>query len=358
MNNKIWNSMFVVERSLQLDEVTEMFTSGNMMQESVQARYKWMSDIVHLKASDEVELPLKDIPTGEKECKQFRVVFEEHHAMAEEQKSRKAEQKLLMSGFRDRFQKSQVPGEAETTFNLRTGFRQPEMEERRRDMEIEGARKRHDLYENTAKALYDWYARLDVSGDGHMDFEEFAVFLRGIVQTYGLSLDDIQVKRHWRELRSNCGSSIGFTQFVNYLLYKFPHVRYMTAFEVKKFEEKSAKSLKEEAARKRDSMNALKAFKKSLLDRTDEIDREREQRDSDQLVNDPGISYQVVDTGPVSLVRPAPQHPLQELPQEISNEAEEKPPEAASPAPEEDGSKLHDSVCANNTIGIANHIMD
>jgi len=270
LNVKQWTSSQVIERSLHLDEITNLFTWGHKLRESVEARYKWMSDIVHLRATEEMELPMKELPVGEKECSRFRVLFGEFDVIENYGESRQKIGIDIIKGFKQMFQKTQVYCEAETDFNLRTAFKTPGMDEQRKDLEIQSARKKYNLYENTSVALYEWYQRLDISGDGHLDEDEFGSFLRGVVKSFGQSMDDNQVRRHWVEMK-NSTTGIGFSQFVSYLFYKFPHVKTMTAFEVKRFEEKSKKSMLEEAV-KRDSLTALKSFKESLAEPVEETE--------------------------------------------------------------------------------------
>merc|ERR1719265_1877079 len=54
--------------------------------------------------------------------------------------------------------------------------------------------------------------------------------------------------------------SIGFSQFVNYLFYRFPHVKKMTGFEVKRFEQKSRNTTTlEEKVKRRDSVLTMRS---------------------------------------------------------------------------------------------------
>lgn len=321
LNRIHWTSTQVVDRKLELDEVTKLWTWGNKLREYVEAkistirswsifaiaiqyrlgnlhettaRYKWMSDIVRLRATEEMEFPLKEMPVGD-ECKRFKVIFGDFDNKEVDERQYLGSE--IISCLKEKFAKSQTNVSQETQFNLRTGYMRPDMEDRRKDLEIESARKRHGLYENTSRALYDWYVRLDVSGDGQLDVEEFASFLRAVVQTYGQSMDDDQVRRHWREMRT-ITDCIGFTQFVNYLFFKFPHIRTMTAFEIKRFEERSKKSQIEAAVRRRDSMFTLKSFKTAA-----DLSRAEKEGDKGRQEGDEATGGGVYTTQPMALSR-------------------------------------------------------
>lgn len=239
LNRKQWTYSQVMGRSLELDEVTTFFTWGQQLRESIEARYKWMSDLVRLRVTGSLDLPLQELPVGDKECSRFRVMLGEYDAV-DDLNQKCSGFKAFTSGFRERFHKSQEGVHTETEFNLRTGFnsRHPDMAERRKEVEIESVRKRYGIYENTSRALYEWYARLDSDGDGQIDEDEFSRFMCGIAKTYGQTMDAKQLQRHYNDMKTatNC---VGFSQFVNFLFYKFPHVQEMTAFQVRRFAQKS-----------------------------------------------------------------------------------------------------------------------
>jgi len=278
-----WVQSLALEMSLGLDEVTNLMTRGNKLQEAVEARYKWLCDSVRLKPIDALSPREKEgnrrcNALGDKEGKGYILILAAYDSRHEEDENLSGLD-MVRTAFRDAFAKSKTElAKQDSEFNLRTAFKNPDMESLRKDREISSARKKFDLYENTSKALHDWYDRLDSSGDGSLDEKEFAHFLRGVVHTFGQTLDDNQVRRHWQDLRASDG--IGFTKFVNYLLHKFPHVKNMTAFQVKKFEEGS-KLYMQARRERRKSVAAIQSFMHEL-----HLDEDADENEANQEENE------------------------------------------------------------------------
>merc|ERR1719506_1531797 len=154
---------------------------------------------------------------------------------------------FLRKGVEGIFHESQIQvlrNEIADTTSIDSEPSQEELDAKRKDAEIKNMRKRHKMYDSTCEALYDWYTRHH-SGCGFLDEKEFASVWRAVVGSYGLNLDDAQVRRHWHEMSTLTECSSGFTQFVNYLVHRFPHVKTMTAYQVRRFQERS-KSIRQE----------------------------------------------------------------------------------------------------------------
>jgi hypothetical protein len=278
-NTTLWTSSQVVERSLPLHEVTQFFDWGNKSQESAGTRYKWASDIVRLRALDDIKLPLRELPVGEKECSRFKILLTSYDIPDAAQEKTKLGLAFLRTGVEGIFHESQIQVLNEIAFitSIDSEPSQEEMDAKRKDAEIKNMRKRHTMYDSTCEALYDWYTRLHHSGCGFLDEKEFASFWRAVVSSYGLNLDDAQVRRHWHEMSTCTECTSGFTQFVNYLVHRFPHVKTMTAYQVRRFQERS-KSIRHEP----EPVQEEKAENAEAKERRREEDKEEKEEDKEE----------------------------------------------------------------------------
>lgn len=244
LNQKGWTRGDIVERVIHPDEIQNLFSWGNKQSDAAEARYKWLSDLIVLKV---LEDPLQSESASSTKGGHnigYGIIFNGYDNVDETERTHPGLEQFrteVHSLFKAT--KELCKEEAEfTNFSLRIGFhdKRQSVREARKELEIESARKRFDLYENTSRALHGWYTRLDVTGDGQIDEEEFGIFMQGIVNTICKS-DVFSTRKQWSDFKTFNGS-IGFTQFVTYLIGKFPHVKNMTAFEVKRFEEKAKRA--------------------------------------------------------------------------------------------------------------------
>lgn len=107
-----------------------------------------------------------------------------------------------------------------------------------RERAIEAAARRFDLEYDVAKALFDWYTRLDSDGSGSIEDKEFEVFVRWLFEKTGrvLTGGDQKLRGFWRAAVCREGSQhVDFRQWVDWLVHNFPYFNQMSAKEIRFF---------------------------------------------------------------------------------------------------------------------------
>jgi hypothetical protein len=88
-----------------------------------------------------------------------------------------------------------------------------------------------------AEALYDYFKKVDTSGNGLIEEEEFRVCLLNLCQMSAQAIEEeARIHRYWCELRAQAPDhQLDFRRFTEWLVTKFPHVADMTSWQIRRF---------------------------------------------------------------------------------------------------------------------------
>jgi len=200
--------------------------------------YQWLTDRLRIRQSNEsgrrtMMLLIagldKDSAAGSEESESF---FEAKRAESKKEDSF-AELKGIFAGFQEKVRKqSVVEMKPETFSSLEIS---PKEVERNRQVTLLALSEGIDF--DIADALMSWFRRLDTSGDGIIDEEEFGVGVKTLFNKSGRPIPGhAHLKRLWQQVTgSQLSEEIEFGQWSAWLINTFPHVLAMSAWELKRF---------------------------------------------------------------------------------------------------------------------------
>jgi len=109
-------------------------------------------------------------------------------------------------------------------------------QEERRSRAFEVLAKRLRIPADTVEALYLWHSRIDLNGDGRIDFDELASALQRAFEVADRApLTKEQAFRFWKELQSATKETVLFPQFAAWVVAKFPYISAFPPGEVRSF---------------------------------------------------------------------------------------------------------------------------
>lgn len=206
-----------IEREVSNEEFQDIVSWGELQNSPLSVCYAWLSRLVQVKQTDEYgayALSFKGYDEDRTGASKVSGV-----------ESVKTDLKHIFMAHQDKVRRDSEMAPRVSLYES--------SEQERKQQEMDVATRRLKIPAETSEVLHDCYRHV---GNGHFDEEGFGVFLRNLCQASDrVMMDKAQVHRLWHEARSYTEAGlVHFLPFADWMLSKFPHIKHMTAWELRK----------------------------------------------------------------------------------------------------------------------------
>lgn len=210
-------------RTIEAKVVQDIYIYGDVMEDMPEGRYEYLASLVCFEQKDN-----KDVV----------IALEGYDEAISSGGRRLDDEDILKGSFRNMFQERKM--EFQHHDRLR-GFSKVSENSGEKAKIIKAVADEHQIYVPVVESMHDWFEKMDVSGDGSIDKEEFGEFVRWLTTTAksfntpSHEISEQQFNRIWVEFNRAGGGEIKFPRFVEWLVTKWPHIRTMSVRDVAKF---------------------------------------------------------------------------------------------------------------------------